>query len=374
MNPRSLDGSGRTGSSKLAEAEPQLHRASRGLPAPILSVVVPCYNEADNLTHVFEALVPALEDAVGDRWELVIVDDGSADATFALVAQAHLREPRIKGIRLSRNFGHQAAVTTGLAFASGANVGIIDADLQDPVGVLIQLYEKVADGKCDVCIGVRGRRDASLWLRIAYRLFYDVIGRLSDPPWPRNAGDFCVFNRRVHTVLLALPERTRTLRGLRSWVGFRQAQIEYDRPARRFGSSKYNFVKLLSLALDSFVSFSNVPLRLASLAGIGMSFATLAIAALFLVNRLFPEVTVFGFWVGANPGVTTIVLYLSFVASILFFCLGIIGEYVLLLLRESQRRPSAIVDTLLGVDNRTHAAAPVATTLVAPAEAEAVES
>ncbi len=358
----------------MAQAISNIREAPRGLPVPLLSVVVPCYNEADNLAHVFEALIPALEEAVGERWELVIVDDGSTDTTFAMVAQAHLRDARIKGIRLSRNFGHQAAVTTGLAFASGANVGIIDADLQDPVNVLIQLYEKVADGKCDVCIGVRGRRDAALWLRIAYRLFYDVIGRLSVPPWPRNAGDFCVFNRRVHTVLLALPERVRTLRGLRSWVGFRQGQIEYDRPARKYGRSKYNFAKLLSLALDSFVAFSNVPLRLASLAGIAMSFATLAIAALFLVNRLFPEVTVFGFWVGANPGVTTIVLYLSFVASILFFCLGIIGEYVLLLLRESQGRPSAIVDTLLGVDNRTHAASPVATTLVAPSEAEVCES
>jgi dolichol-phosphate mannosyltransferase len=159
-------------------------------------------------------------------------------------------------------------------------------------------------------------------------------------------------------------------------VGFRQTQIEYDRPARKYGRSKYNFIKLLSLALDSFVAFSNVPLRLASLAGIATSFATLAIAALFLVNRLFPEVTVFGFWVGANPGITTIVLYLSFIASILFFCLGIIGEYVLLLLRESQGRPSAIIDTLLGVENRTHAASPVATTLVAlsDAEAEAIES
>ncbi len=231
----------------------------------------------------------------------------------------------------------------------------------------------MADGKCDVCLGVRGRRDASLFLRIAYRLFYDVIGRLSVPPWPRNAGDFCVFNRRVHTVLLALPERARTLRGLRSWVGFRQEQIEYDRPARVHGRSKYNFAKLLSLALDSFVAFSNVPLRLASLAGIGMSVMTLVIAALFLINRLFPEITVFGFWVGANPGVTTIVLYLSFVASILFFCLGIIGEYVLLLLRESQGRPSAIIDTLLGIDGRPHPASPVATTLVAPSEDEAGE-
>ena len=341
---------------------------------PDLSIVIPCYNEEESLPHTLEVLVPALEHAAGDAWEVILVDDGSADATFQLIAEAHHDEDRIKGIRLSRNFGHQAAITAGLAFASGAHVGVIDADLQDPVEILMELYLKVAEGDCDVCVGVRRRRDAPLWLRLAYRLFYAAMSRLSVPPWQRDAGDFCVFNRRVHTVLLALPERSRTLRGLRSWVGFRQAEIEYDRPARKFGRSKYNFAKLVSLALDSFVAFSNVPLRLASLAGIGMSFATLAIAALFLVNRLFPQITIFGFWVGANPGVTTIVLYLSFVASILFFCLGIIGEYVLLLLRESQGRPSAIVDTLLGVENRTHAALPVATTLVAPSEAEAVES
>ncbi len=333
---------------------------------PDFSVVVPCYNEQEVLPHTIEALVTTLDEAIGSDWELVFVDDGSLDATYALVADAHRSDERIKGVRLSRNFGHQAAVAAGIAFARGARVGILDADLQDPPSVLIELYRKVAAGDCDVCVGQRGRRDAPLWLRISYRLFYDAIGRLSVPPWPRNAGDFCVFNQRVHQILLALPERARTLRGLRAWVGFRQESVEYDRPARLAGQSQYSVLKLLSLALDSFVAFSNVPLRLASLAGAAMSIVTLVIGALFLVNRLFPEITVLGYWVGANPGTTTVVLYLSFIASILFVCLGIIGEYVLLLLREAQGRPTAIVENVLGIDRDEDGALPVGTTFLAP--------
>ena len=330
-----------------------------------LSVVIPCFNEDASLPHTLEALTKSLDAAVGPEWEIVAVDDGSTDATYALLAAAHQRDPRIKAIRLSRNFGHQAAVATGIGFASGYHVGIIDADLQDPPDVLIELYRAVASGDLDVCVGARGRRDAPIWLRVAYRLFYDAIGRLSVPPWPRNAGDFCVFNRRVHEVLLALPERARTLRGLRAWVGFRQGSIAYDRPARAHGSSHYSLVKLVTLALDSFVAFSTVPLRLASLAGVLMSVVTLAIAGLFLLNRLFPSVSVLGYWIGANPGTTTVVLYLSFIASILFVCLGIIGEYVLLLLREVQGRPTAIVDASLGLEPPRGGVGSVGTTIVA---------
>lgn len=316
---------------------------------PQLSIVIPCFNEEECLPHTLAELTPALDAAVDGSWELVLVDDGSRDGTIQIIAEAHRADSRIRGVSLSRNFGHQAAIATGLAFASGRHVGIIDADLQDPVSVLVELYQNVAGGKCDISVGRRNKRDAPLLLRIGYRVFYKAINRLSVPPWPRDAGDFCVFNQRVHEVLLGLPERARTLRGLRSWVGFRQSFVAYDRPARTHGSSKYNLWRLGGLALDSFVAFSNVPLRLASIVGISMSFGTIAIAALFLLNRLFPQATLLGYWVGANPGVTTVVLYLSFIASILFFCLGIIGEYVLLLLREVQGRPTAIVDTLVGL-------------------------
>jgi dolichol-phosphate mannosyltransferase len=192
------------------------------------------------------------------------------------------------------------------------------------------------------------------------------MSRLSVPPWQRDAGDFCVFNRRVHTVLMALPERARTLRGLRSWVGFRQRRVEFDRPARTHGSSKYNLGRLFDLAMGSLVAFSSLPLRLASLVGLLMSVGTLMIGAGFLLNRLFPQLTVLGYWIGANPGVTTIVLYLSLIASMLFLCLGIIGEYLLLLLRESQGRPSAVVEYALGVPQGRDASTPFGTTVLAP--------
>jgi dolichol-phosphate mannosyltransferase len=335
--------------------------------SPELSIVMPCFNEQDCLPHTLQELVPALERGVDGSWEILLVDDGSTDRTFALCQAAHANEPRIKVIRLSRNFGHQAAVTAGLAFVSGAHVGVMDADLQDPVEVLMELHRQVRDEDLDVCIGVRRSRDAPLWLRLAYRLFYYAIGRFSQPPWPRDAGDFCVFNQRVHRVLLALPERARTLRGLRAWVGFRQGRVEFDRPARTRGHTKYNLLKLAGLAIDSFVAFSSLPLRLASLAGILMSLATLTIGLLFLLNRIFPQATVLGYWVGENPGVTTIVLYLSLIASMLFFCLGIIGEYVLLLLRESQQRPTAVIDVALGIrDENAHEVSRIGTTLMAP--------
>ncbi len=334
---------------------------------PELSVVIPCYNEQDCLSHILEALVPAVERGTGGSWEIVLVDDGSTDRTFELSQQAHAREARIKVIRLSRNFGHQAAVTAGLAFVSGAHVGVMDADLQDPIEVLMELFHKVRDEDLDVCVGVRRSREGPLWLRLAYRFFYYTIGRFSKPSWPRDAGDFSVFNHRVHSVLLALPERARTLRGLRAWVGFRHGRVEFDRPARAHGHSKYNLIRLVGLALGSFVAFSSLPLRLASVAGIVMSFATLMIGLVFLLNRVFPEVTVLGYWVGANPGVTTIVLYLSLIASMLFFCLGIIGEYVLVVLRESQGRPTAVVTVALGIpDELANEVGSVGTILLAP--------
>ena len=342
-------------------------RVETGDGTPELSIVIPCYNEEDCLSHMLAALVPALERGTGGSWEILLVDDGSTDRTFELSQQAHALEPRIKVICLSRNFGHQAAVTAGLAFVSGAHVGVMDADLQDPIEVLMELYHRVRDEDLDVCVGVRRSRDAPLWLQLAYRFFYYTIGRFSKPPWPRDAGDFCVFNQRIHGVLLALPERARTLRGLRAWVGFRHGRVEFDRPARAHGHSKYNLLKLVGLAVGSFVAFSSLPLRLASLAGIVMSLATLMIGLVFLLNRVFPEVTVLGYWVGANPGVTTIVLYLSLIASMLFFCLGIIGEYVLLLLRESQGRPTAVVSVALGIpDELADGVSCIGTTLLAP--------
>ena len=313
-----------------------------------LCLVVPCYNEEEMLPFFLQSVVPELEAATKGSWRVICVDDGSKDDTFAIIAREHLADPRISGARLSRNFGHQAAVSVGLAFAAGDYVGVIDCDLQDPIQVLIQLYHKALQEELDVCYGVRGRRDAPLLLRLGYSLYYRLIERFADHHWPRDAGDFCVMSARCHRVLLSLPEHSRMMRGLRSWIGFKQAGLTYDRPARKHGTSKYNLRKLVALALQGFIAFSNVPLRLASFMGLIMGVFSMVFGLFVLANRLFRNFTVLGYWVGANPGTATLLCFLSLVFSILFISVGIMGEYLVVLLQEVKRRPTAVVESILG--------------------------
>jgi len=308
------------------------------------------------LPAFFDAARPILERATDGQWAILCVDDGSHDATFDSIADWHRRDGRICGVRLSRNFGHQAALSVGLAYARGQFVGIMDCDLQDPVEVLAELYGKCVREELDVCYGIRGRRDAPLLLRAAYSVFYRIINKAADHEWPRDVGDFCVMSTRVQQSLLALPEQSRMLRGLRSWVGFRQAGISYDRPARLRGTSKYNVARLIALALQGLISFSHIPLRIASFMGILMGLFSVLFGALILINRLFPQFTLFGYWVGANAGMASVLLFLSFTVSVLFVCLGIVGEYLIVVVQELKRRPAAIIASVTG-DLRPHASA-----------------
>lgn len=312
------------------------------------SVIIPLYNEEEAIPALLAALVPQIDRHIDGEWEIVFVDDGSRDRSLELIARAHATDPRIKAIALSRNFGHQAALACGLTFASGEIVGVMDCDLQDSPDVLLQLYSRVRDEGCDVCYGVRRRRQTSALKNACYRGFYRLMGALSEHPWPEDAGDFSVFNRRVHRAILSLPETVRVLRGLRSWVGFRQAEIAVDRPDRKHGATKYNFFRLWSLAVSSLTGFSYVPLRVASMIGIAMGFFSLLLGGLFLLNRWIPQFTLFGYNIGANPGTTTIILFLAIISSMLFFCLGIMGEYLVVLVKEVKGRPTAIADRLIG--------------------------
>jgi polyisoprenyl-phosphate glycosyltransferase len=313
-----------------------------------LGVVVPCYNEEEMLPSFFAAVISALNEATDGAWTIVCVDDGSRDATAAVIEDWHRRDGRIVGVRLSRNFGHQAALSAGLACANADYVGVMDCDMQDPIEVLIELYRACVRDELDVCYGIRAKRDAPLFLRIAYSLFYRLINKTADHEWPRDAGDFCVMSARCQKALLALPEQSRMLRGLRSWVGFRQTGIPYNRPARLHGSSKYNVARLMALALQGLISFSHVPLRLATIMGAAMGVFSLLFGTLILINRLFPRFTLFGYWIGASPGVSTLVVFMAFTLSVLFLCLGIVGEYLIVLLQETKRRPAAIIASYIG--------------------------
>jgi len=313
-----------------------------------LCIIVPCFNEEEMLPAFFDTVIPRLEQATGGLWKILCIDDGSHDSTFAIIADWHQRDSRVAGIRLSRNFGHQAAVSVGLAFARGAYIGILDCDLQDPVDVLVKLYETAIADQLDVCYGVRGKRDAPLLLRAAYSLFYRIADRLADHQWPKDAGDFCVMSERCQRVLLSLPEHSRMMRGLRAWVGFRQAGVKYDRPARLHGESKYSLHRLWALAMQGLIAFSSVPLRLASIVGLCMAGFSVLFGVLVLINRLFPRFSLLGYWVGANPGIATILVFGALITSVLFLCVGIMGEYMIVMFQEIKRRPTAVVDTVLG--------------------------
>lgn len=313
-----------------------------------LCLVIPCYNEAEALPAFFRTAVPQIDGATRGSWQIICVDDGSTDETFSIIAREQMADSRVAGIRLSRNFGHQAALSVGLAFASGDYVGIADCDLQDPIEVLVQLYQKAQDDDLDVCYGVRARREGPVLLRFAYALFYRLIRRMAEHHWPKDAGDFCVMSARCQRVLLSLPEHSRMVRGLRSWVGFRQAGISFSRPRRLHGKSKYSIGKLCALALQGLIAFSSIPLRLASFAGLAMGGLSMLFGLLVILNRFFPRFTLFGYWVGANPGVTTLVCFLALAFSILFVSIGIIGEYLVVLLQEVKRRPTAIVESVVG--------------------------
>jgi glycosyltransferase involved in cell wall biosynthesis len=318
--------------------------------------MVPCFNEEEMLPVFFAKVIPELDQATGGRWTILCVDDGSHDATFRIISQWRQRDPRVSGVRLSRNFGHQAALSVGLAYARGEYIGIMDCDLQDPVEVLVELYRACVADNLDVCLGIRQKRDAPFFLRAAYSAFYSLIQRAADHDWPRDAGDFSVISERCQRVLLALPEQSRMLRGLRSWIGFRQSGIRYNRPARLHGTTKYNLRKLTALAMQGLISFSTVPLRLASIIGIGMGFFSVLFGTLILINRLFPRFSLLGYWVGANAGTATVLVFLAFALSVLFVCLGILGEYLIVLLQEIKKRPAAIVASVIG-DVRPHESA-----------------
>jgi glycosyltransferase involved in cell wall biosynthesis len=312
------------------------------------SLVVPLLNEEPVLRQLLRELAAQLDAWVRGRWEVILVDDGSSDGSRDLIVERNKQDGRFKGLLLSRNFGHQAALSIGLACAGGRFVGVIDADLQDPPEVLRKLYETCVTEKANVAFGVRTTRDAPFVLQLCYRIFYRFMNRFSDHPWPMDAGDFCVLDRKAVAMLRSLPESNRVLRGLRSWIGLRQVAIPYERPRRRAGSSKYNFAKLANLASDSVVGFSAVPLQIAVWSGLTMSALCLLLMLLFLLNRLFPRFTLLGYYLGANPGIATIAILLTLVSAINFLCLGIIGQYLAVVLKEVKRRPQAIVERVVG--------------------------
>jgi dolichol-phosphate mannosyltransferase len=303
----------------------------------LLSVIVPLYNEEETLPELYERLTAVFgEDAV----ELVLVDDGSRDRTPLLLRELMARDPRVRGFRLSRNFGHQAALTAGLDQAKGDVVVSIDADLQDPPEVIPELLEAWREG-ADVVFAVRRERPGEPWLRaLAIRVFYKAFNRMAKISYSRNAGDFRLMDRTAVDALLRMRESNRFLRGMSAWIGFRQAEVVYDRDVRFAGESKYPLRKLMRLALDALLSFSYVPLRLAAVLGSVMAILAFLAIPVIAVLRLTGQYEV--------SGIASVHILILAVGGIQLMTLGIIGEYLGRNYDESKARPLYILDPRFG--------------------------
>ncbi|MBI2824721.1 MAG: glycosyltransferase family 2 protein [Planctomycetia bacterium] len=306
--------------------------------APRLSLAIPVYNEREVLPELLSRVRGALDKVPGGPHEIVLVDDGSSDGTVEMLEAAAREDPRIVAVCLSRNFGHQMALTAAFDHVTGDVVVAMDGDLQDPPEVIPQLLAKHAEGY-DVVYVRRGQRQESWRLRLAYALFYRLVAALSDLRLPLDSGDFALLSRRVVDAMRQAPERQRYLRGLRTWAGFRQTGITVDRPARHAGRSKYTPLKLLKLAADGIFAFSIYPLRLALVLGAVAIAASLVYAVYAVVGRFLFDTTPQGF--------TTLVVAIIFSSGVQLVLLGVVGEYVGRIYEEVKGRPHYIVGKIV---------------------------
>jgi dolichol-phosphate mannosyltransferase len=305
-----------------------------------LSIVVPCYNEEACLSELHGRLSAAARSVAGESYEIVLVNDGSRDRSWEMMVAVSESDPRVVAINLSRNHGHQLALTAGLDLCSGERILIIDADLQDPPELLPDMVAEMERQKADVVYAVRRARAGETPFKLATaKLFYRGLSKLAEIEIPRDTGDFRLVSRRALDALLSLPEQARFIRGMVAWVGFRQVPIVYDRAERHAGQTKYPLSKMVRFALDAVTGFSTAPLRFASHFGLWL------VAASFLILIYIA----IGFFTGSViPGWTSLMLLVVVLGAVQMFVLGMIGEYLGRLYIESKRRPLYIVSDIAG--------------------------
>jgi dolichol-phosphate mannosyltransferase len=307
----------------------------------MISVVVPIYNEQENLAELRRRLSAAL-DASGETWEVILVNDGSRDASLALIRQFNAEDSRFKLVNLSRNFGHQPAVTAGVHRASGECVILIDGDLQDPPEVIPEMVRKWKEGY-RVVLGERtGRSDAGV-RSIGFRLFYPVLRAMTDLPSGPDAGIFGLMDRRVVDEFNKLPERNRFIPGLRSWLGFKQGSVQYERQTRAAGAPKQTLRRLVHYAMDAIFSFSYRPLRWVTYLGLLVSIVTFGMALFYLI-------TFFVFHKPYGTGFTTLILAILGLGGVQMVAIGIVGEYIGRIYEEMKQRPLYVVQETAGFE------------------------
>ena len=305
-----------------------------------LSIVVPFYNEESGIKKLFSAVDEAIEKCKLDEYEIICIDDGSTDKTLSELKKISKNNDNYKIISLSRNFGHQAAISTGLEMAEGEYIFIIDADLQDPPIVLKELIDKIREGY-EIVYCVRNKREGSLIKRFFYKSFYLLLKNVSNINIPLDSGDFCLITRRALNNIKSLRERSRFFRGIRAWVGFKQAEFRYDREDRKIGKSKYSYWKLINLAFDGITGFSNVPLRISMFTGFLFAFLSFIFVIFLTVLKISnPETFI--------EGTTLTRILILFVGGIQLIFLGIIGEYLSKIFIEVKKRPISLVNEIIG--------------------------
>jgi polyisoprenyl-phosphate glycosyltransferase len=306
---------------------------------PTFSVVVPIWNETEVIPELYRRVVQIM-DSTGASWELVCINDGSTDNSLELLLDLHRQDPRVKVIDFSRNFGHQIAITAGADFADGDAVIVMDADLQDPPDVILRMIEKWREGY-EVVYAVRSKRKGETKFKLwTASLFYRILQKITDIYIPLDAGDFRLMDRRVVLAMRKMRERHRFMRGLSSWVGFRQIGVEYERAERFAGDTKYPLRRMLRLAGNAITSFSYLPLQLATYVGFGLAFLSLLAIVITIILRLSGNV----FFLGQA---TTLVSVL-FLGGVQLIFLGIIGEYLGRIYDEVKHRPIYLVSHAYG--------------------------
>lgn len=301
---------------------------------PCVSVAVPMFNEEETVAELLRRVSDVLGDLPGDCHQIVCVDDGSADATLDRLLEARSEYPLLKIVALSRNFGHQAALSAAFEHATGDVVFVIDGDLQDDPGTLPQFIDEYRKG-ADVVYARRANRPEGLLRRAAYSIHYRLLAMISESPVQLDSGDFALLSRRAVDLIVAMPERQRYLRGMRSWIGLQQVGLDIDRQERFAGESKYSWRALTSLAFEGIFAFSRVPLRLATILGM----------VTMLAGFLYGMYVVISRFAGAPPqGFSTLALLQIGFSGALLLVLGVIGEYVGRIYEEVKRRPVFVID------------------------------
>ena len=307
-----------------------------------LSIVVPCFNEEQCLEPLHQRLSAAASASAGEDYEIVLVNDGSRDSSWTTMRRLAAGDPRLVAVNLSRNYGHQLALTAGLDLSRGDAVLIIDADLQDPPELLADMLAKMRDEQADVVYGVRrSRAGETAFKRATAHGFYRLLARATDADIPVDAGDFRLMSRRSVDALMAMPEQARFIRGMVAWIGFKQVPIVYNRDQRFAGETKYPLRKMMRFAFDAITGFSSAPLKLASHAGLALSLGSVLIIAYITHAWLTGQ---------SIQGWTSLMLVVVILGAVQMFVLALMGEYIGRLYNQAKQRPLYIVQEIAGRD------------------------